>query len=175
MRGIKTIKASDDKLNLSKWMDSLPEHIKKLPLTLLAIPGTHLSGTSSLQRELVSKRKYPWDACEGNHRYDYPVTDYVTSNQTVTSPITYYELIPNEDELPTFLAQTYKEWFNYQEVQRFYARDRHLGQDNPAWKRKHPDNEFKYLEAWSTCQRSSIKEQLNMGVRYFDFRYEFNI
>ena len=163
MKGIQTKKASSaDKLNLSKWMDSLPEHIKKLPLTLLAIPGTHQSGTASFKRELVSYRKYPWDKCEGNHLREYDLSN----------TIRVIEYVPNEEELPTFLAQTYKEWFNYQEVQKFYARDEHLGQDNKPWKRKHPDNEFKYLEAWSTCQRSSIKEQLLMGVRYFDFRYD---
>ena len=149
MKGIETKKASSaDKLNLSKWMDSLPENIKQLPLTLLAIPGTHQSGTSSLKKsEVVSKRKHPWDKCEGKHQS------------------------PNEEELPVFLAQTYKEWFNYQEVLTFYARDLHLGLDRKWWlPRKHPTNELTYLQAWSTCQRSSIRDQLNMGVRYFDFR-----
>ena len=134
---------------------------------MLAIPGTHQSGTSSLKRKLVSTRKYPWDACEGNHKYEYELTE---SSEAVSSNQTYLEYVPNEQDLPTFLTQTYGEWFNYQTVQTFYARDLHLGQDNSVWKRKHPDNEFKYLEAWSTCQRSSIKEQLLMGVRYFDFR-----
>ena len=160
MKGIETKKASSaDKLNLSKWMDSLPENIKQLPLTLLAIPGTHQSGTSSLQKsEVVSKRKHPWDKCEGKHQ---SYNDLTSLN----------EFVPNEEELPVFLAQTYKEWFNYQEVLTFYARDLHLGQDRKWWlPRKHPVNELKYLQAWSTCQRSSIRDQLNMGVRYFDFR-----
>ena len=138
MKGIQTKKVpSAPKFTLSKWMGSLPDNIKKLPLTLLAIPGTHQSGTSSLQKELVSESVYPWNG---------------------------------RDEIPNFLMQTYRQYSNYQRVKRFYAADKHLGQYNSDWKEGHPENELKYLEAWNTCQRSSISDQLIMGVRYFDFR-----
>ena len=138
MKGVQTVKApSARKFYLFNWMGSLPDNIKKLPLTMLAIPGTHQSGTSALQRELVSERVQPWHGTE---------------------------------EIPTFFTQTRRQYTNYQTVQRFYAKDLHLGQYNEDWTVGDPNNEFKYLEAWSTCQRSSVYDQLVMGVRYFDFR-----
>ena len=137
MKGVQTVKAPlARKFYLFNWMDALPDKIKKLPLTMLAIPGTHQSATSALQRELVSKRTYPWHG---------------------------------EETIPVFFEQTRREYTSYQEVQEFYAADEHLGQYND-WDPRDPTNEFKYLEAWSTCQRSSISDQLTMGIRYFDFR-----
>ena len=144
MKGIQTQKApSAPTFHLSEWMDSLPDHIKKLPLTMIALPGTHQSGTSTLQRRIVSEEQNVSELRE-NRYIKYHIQD--------------------------FLSQTFNEWRDYLEVRRFYGKDLHLGQYNPNWIEGHPDNDHKYLEAWSTCQRSSIDDQLNMGVRYFDFR-----
>ena len=143
VKGIQTKKASSaPKFKLSEWMNSLPENIKYLPLTMIALPGSHQSGTSTLQRRIVA------------------------GVQNVT------ELRNNRGiyHLQYFLNQTFNEWHDYLEVRRFYGKDLHLGQYNRNWIEGHPDNDHKYLEAWSTCQRSSIDDQLNMGVRYFDFR-----
>ena len=131
--------ASTRKFYLFKWMDSLPENIKKLPLTMLAIPGTHQSGTSALQRKLVSNRTNSWSG---------------------------------DGEIPIFLKQTNRKWEAFDEVQTFYATDQHLGLFNDDYKVGDPEHELIYLEAWSVCQRSSINDQLVMGIRYFDFRLD---
>ena len=144
VKGIQTKKASSaPKFKLSEWMNSLPENIKYFPLTMIALPGSHQSGTSTLQRRIVSGEQNVSELRKNRGRYMFSAS---------------------------FLNQTFNEWGDYLEVRRFYGKDMHLGQYNKNWKEGHPDNDHKYLEAWSTCQRSSITDQLNMGVRYFDFR-----
>ena len=95
--------ASGSSFELHKWMAHLSPKMRKVPFTMLAIPGTHQSATHTMQR----------------------------------------------DQLMSFDSPLYA--------------------DNEA----KPSLSFMTLEtlvSWSRCVKHDINQQLEMGIRYFDFR-----
>ena len=127
------------KLHLYKWMSSLPTKLKDLPLSMLAIPGTHQSASYWFQNKTISRGKYPaW-------------LQYGKS--------------------PEFLQQTYKKRQSFQRVREFYAKEQHLGRYKWHWPpHDEPESEYEYFKQWNRCLRSNTKEQLQLGIRYFDYR-----
>ena len=136
------------KLKLYNWMGTLPEKLKNLPLTLLAIPGTHQSATYAFEDNVVSKGKYPSWLLGGENSG------------------------ANFDKSPEFLSQTYNSFgTKYREVLEFYAKEEHLGRYNNNWSLKaEPDNEIEYFKQWNQCLRQNTTQQLQLGIRYFDYR-----
>ena len=44
---------------LERWMATMPNHMKELPVTLLAIPGTHDSHTYTMRKDMNSSQESP--------------------------------------------------------------------------------------------------------------------
>ena len=91
---------------LENWMETMPDHMKEIPATLLAIPGTHNSHTHSMQTSMDMSQDAPLYGEYGNK-----------------------------------LVKRYK-------------------------------NTKFVIEAWGRCikKEHGIYKQLEMGLRYFDFR-----
>ena len=124
-------------------MGSLKEKLKDLPLSMIAIPGSHNSASYDLQ----------WKETDaGDRAYD---SFYRDAKQL--------EMNGHPDE-------------PFYQVKQFYGMNKHLGPDHylkyNEYKALHPANEWKFFEAWNTCLRSNTTEQLQMGLRYFDYKYE---
>ena len=129
---------------LHSWMGSLKDNVKDLPLSMLAIPGSHNSASYNLDW------KFTWAPNSAPFIKDY-------------NDLFYWETMQYEFSLERDL------YLN--EVFKFYGLNYHLGQPLYAgWNRWDPANAFKYFEAWNTCLRSNTKEQLMLGIRYFDYK-----
>ena len=51
---------SNEKFHLHNWMSSLSQKMRKVPLTMLAIPGTHNSATHQMRNESLQAYDSPW-------------------------------------------------------------------------------------------------------------------
>ena len=135
------------KFYLHSWMGSLKDNVKDLPLSMLAIPGSHNSASYDLQW------KYTWKPTwDPRGRFD---------------DVFYYET----KHLENRLFWPYPRAKYFKEIKKFYGQNRHLPESyrvdyNPS----DPANEFKFFEAWNTCLRSNTLEQLLLGIRYFDYK-----
>ena len=148
LKQIKTKKPEGNtKFYLQSWMGSLKDNVKDLPLSMLAIPGSHNSASYDLEWKFTWKPKeYPWD----------PTRDY--------NDKFYWETMQHE------FASSMGDQYLHQ-VFKFYGLNYHLGQPlYSGWDRRDPANAFKYFEAWNTCLRSNTTEQLMLGIRYFDYK-----
>ena len=102
----------NNSFKLHKWMDSLPKHMRELPLTMLSIPGTHDSASHTM-------------------RIDMPI-----------SP---------DNPLYSAFGGLVRRWIN---------------KNTLTSKAK----EKKLISAWGKCMKHDIRQQLEIGIRYFDFR-----
>ena len=60
MKGVQTTKSqSSQKFHLYNWMSKLPAKLRNIPLSMLAIPGTHQSASYWFQNKTISEGKYP--------------------------------------------------------------------------------------------------------------------
>ena len=135
------------KIYLHSWMKDLPTNVKDLPLSMLAIPGSHNSASYDLQWKFTWKPT--WDV-----RWSY-------------SDVFYYETKHLDDR--HFYPYDRAEYF--QEIKKFYGQNYHLPPSKRVrYNKLDPANEFKFFEAWNTCLRSNTEDQLLMGIRYFDYR-----
>ena len=126
---------------LHSWMGSLKDNVKDLPLSMLAIPGSHNSASYKLERKFTWQPTWdPWD---------------------LYNDVFYYETKHKGG-----LDHKY-----FDEVKKFYGLNYHLGKPSyTGFSPFNPANEFKYFEAWNTCVRSNTEEQLMLGIRYFDYK-----
>ena len=151
LKPIKTKKPEGNtKFYLHKWMGSLRDNVKDLPLSMLAIPGSHNSASYDLEWKFTWKPKYD------PNQINFDDTFYWESTQW---------------DFPG-RAMGRDEYFH--EVKRFYGLNYHLGKkpsyaDILSFSPFNPANEFKYFEAWSTFLRSNTLQQLMLGIRYFDY------
>ena len=89
-------------------MESLPQHMRELPLTMLSIPGTHDSASHTMRTDMpISPDNALYDALGG------AVRRYINKNTV---------------------------------------------------------REKQIISAWGKCVKHDIRQQLEIGIRYFDFR-----
>ena len=143
---------------LHSWMGSLKDNVKDLPLSMLAIPGSHNSASYDLEW------KFTWE----------PNGTFYGTDPTYTYDDLFYFQSKNKKEW-NFKRWIYEPNQYFDQVKKFYGLNLHLPRAhsiNFKYSRLDPANEFKYFEAWKTCLRSNTEDQLLMGIRYFDYKYE---
>ena len=149
LKPIETKKSEGNtKFYLHSWMGSLRDNVKDLPLSMIAIPGSHNSASYDLEF------KFTWKP---------------TSRPTVYYYDTFY-WESKQDDFDKRDAYFY-------EVKKFYGINRHLRHKltshvdfNPFNYGLNPVNEFDFFKAWNTCLRSNTEDQLKLGIRYFDYK-----
>ena len=105
--------ADRSSFKLHNWMAHLSPKMRKVPFTMLAIPGSHHSASHKMRKDQVRS----------------------------------YDSLSNVDLLPDVVSNT--------QFESLFS--------------------FETLALWGRCVEHNIKEQLEMGIRYFDFRFEVTI